>query len=41
MFSLLGSELLHFFICEIDFIIDEIKEGETNEIVTEKRNFTD
>lgn len=41
MFSLLGSGLLDFFICEIDFIKDEIKEGETNEIVTEKRNFTD
>nr|WP_144561089.1 MULTISPECIES: hypothetical protein [Bacillus] len=29
-----------FFICGIDFIRDEIKEGERNEIVTEKRNFT-
>ncbi len=29
-----------FFICEIDFIKDGIKEGERNEIVTEKRNFT-
>ncbi|EEL66706.1 hypothetical protein bcere0025_5880 [Bacillus cereus F65185] len=28
------------FICEIDFMKDEIKEGERNEIVTEKRNFT-
>ncbi|AAS39691.1 hypothetical protein BCE_0758 [Bacillus cereus ATCC 10987] len=31
---------MHFFICEIDFIKDEIKEGERDEIVTEKRNFT-
>ncbi|KIU73522.1 hypothetical protein C797_17545 [Bacillus thuringiensis Sbt003] len=31
---------MYFFICEIDFIKDEIKEGERNEIVTEKRNFT-
>lgn len=40
MFSLQGSGLLYFFICEIDFIKDEIKEGERDEIVTEKRNFT-
>ncbi|EAL12852.1 hypothetical protein protein [Bacillus cereus G9241] len=31
---------MHFFICGIDFIKDEIKEGERDEIVTEKRNFT-
>lgn len=29
-----------FCIYEMDFIRDEIEEGERNEIVTEKRNFT-
>lgn len=34
------KRVIALFICEIDFIKDEIKEGERNEIVTEKRNFT-
>lgn len=29
-----------FLMCGIDFTQDEIEEGERNEIVTEKRNFT-
>ncbi|EJS64704.1 hypothetical protein ICU_04128 [Bacillus cereus BAG2X1-1] len=28
-----------FFLCEMDFMRDEIEEGERDEIVTEKRNF--
>lgn len=35
-----GADYCVFPTCGIDFIHDEIEEGERNEIVTEKRNFT-